>query len=442
MSELALGVDVGSGAARAVALTPRGDVRAVASADYAGAEGWPPGRANPGAWLRACIDCCEEIAAQVPGDRLASVAVGGQSPTTVPADGGLAVTIRHPAGNDGDNARRQQAQRAVIDAERPTPAEPRQLWDWVLERLGAEPGQGRWPGDPDLEGFGPLRGTGEVVGRARGTPGIPEGTPLVTGAQDAYLAFWAGGLDTPGRAMDPGGRTGGLAVAVPVDFSAAGLWTFPSAARGVAIAGGPVNAHGTSVEWAARLLGTTVDGVLALAARAPAGAGGALFLPYLEGERAPRWDSRLRGAVVGLTAQTGPEHLARAVVEGTALGLAHVASGLRQAGARLDVLVCAGAPARSELWCCLKAAALGTDAEIPEDPDLAAFGAALAAGAGAGWWPRPGEGDPGAWPRPRMRRLSPSASDAIDDSLLRRFVAAGDVLQAHTDIFGQITSRD
>lgn len=431
---MAVGVDVGTGGARAVAIDRHGDVTGTASVPYAGSDTWPPGRALSTAWREACLEALEAVGAQA-GAVPAAVAVGGQSPTTVDRDGAEAITVRHPAGNDLGNEARQQAQRAVLDEGSATSINPRQLWDWLLWSLGADDVQGRWPGDSTLDGFGERRTTGEVVGSARGARGLPEGTALVTGAQDAYLAFWAGGVDRPGLGMDPGGRSGGLAVAVPTSFEAPGLWTFASAARDVAVAGGPVNAHGTAVEWLAGLLGKEVDELVTEAAAVPAGSRGVLFLPYLEGERAPRWDASLRGVFAGLDADTGAGELARAILEGTACGLGHLASVLRHAGAVLDTVVFAGQPARSELWCRIKAAVMGVSAEVPADPDLAAYGAALAAGAGLGWWPRPGEGTHGAWPRPAMRRLEPLIEPGYA-ALLERFIAAGDIIQEHPTLYG------
>lgn len=429
-----MGVDVGTGGARAVAIDRHGAVAATATAPYPNSQEWPPGRAVSSAWRTGCLDALEAVGRRA-GVAPAAVAVGGQSPTTVDRDGTEAITVRHPAGHDLDNPARQQAQRAVLDEASPTAVTPRQLWDWLLWSLGADDVQGRWPGDPTLDGFGERRGTGEIVGSARADRGLPAGTTLVTGAQDAYLAFWAGGLDRPGLGMDPGGSSGGLAVAVPTTFDAPGLWTFASAARDVAVAGGPVNAHGTAVEWLARVVGKDVDELVTAAATVRAGANGVLFLPYLEGERAPRWDARLRGVLAGLGPDTGAGELARAVLEGTACGLGHLASVLREAGAVLDTVVFAGRPAGSELWCRIKAAVMGVVAEVPTDRDLAAYGAALAAGAGLGWWPRPGEGEQGAWPRPAMRRLEPLREPAYL-ALLERFVAAGDLIQEHPRLFG------
>jgi sugar (pentulose or hexulose) kinase len=289
--------------------------------------------------------------------------------------------------------------------------------------------QSRWPGDPPLDGYGEVVATGRAVGEADGTCGVPAGTPLAGGAQDAYLACWAAGTVVPGRALDPGGRTGGLAVAVDAGRRPAGLYAMPSAAPGVDLVGGPVAAHGLMVEWLARTLGRRESELLALAADVPAGARGVLVLPYLEGERAPRWRRELRAEVVGLGSEHGPPELARAVLEGAAYGLAHIAAELAADGVGIDVLLCGGSPARSELWCQIKADVLGVPVEVPTETDLAAYGAALAAGAVAGWWPAPGEGGAGSWPCIPTRTLAPDPRGAYADGY-DRFVALGDAAVA------------
>jgi sugar (pentulose or hexulose) kinase len=156
-----------------------------------------------------------------------------------------------------------------------------------------------------------------------------------------------------------------------------------------------------------------------------------MLLPYLNGERAPRWNPSLRGELSGISTGTGVADLARATLEGTAYGLAHIVQLLRDAGARVDSLVCSGSPARSDLWCQIKASVLGVPVDVPADSNLAAYGAALAAGAGAGWWPKPGNGDPGAWPRPQMRRIEPQESPAHAQGL-RRFITLGDAAERLT----------
>jgi xylulokinase len=124
------------------------------------------------------------------------------------------------------------------------------------------------------------------------------------------------------------------------------------------------------------------------AAGAPAGSGGLLFLPYLTGERSPHPDPLARGAFVGLTLAHDRRHLARAVIEGVAFGLRD----------GLDLMVAAGMPAprqvlasgggtASPLWCQVLADVLDAEIATVSTTEGAAYGAALLAAVGAGWYP-------------------------------------------------------
>lgn len=424
----AIGLDVGTGSATALALDDAGAVVVRAAAPFAGREQWPAGRADPAAWrlgIDSALGALCEVVTPV------ALAIGSQSPATIPVAGGMAVTVRHPAGVTGSPADQHHAQRDVLRGEFGPTVVVSQLWDWVLRQLGAGATQSRWPGDPDLGGYGPRRTTSEQVGEADGTWGVPAGTPLVGGAPDAYLACWAAGTDQPGRGVDPGGRTGGLAVAVHAGRRPPGMYAMTGAAPGVDVVGGPVAAHGLMLEWLARLTGRSEEQLIASAAGVPAGSSGVVVLPYLEGERAPRWNPMLRAEVSGIGCHHGPAELARAVLEGTAYGLAHVADALRSAGVQIDVVVCGGSPAKSRLWCEIKANVLGVPVEVPDQPDLAAYGAALAAGAAVDWWPRPGQGSAGSWPRPRSTTIEPQA-EPVYTAGYQRFVALGDAAAART----------
>jgi xylulokinase len=180
------------------------------------------------------------------------------------------------------------------------------------------------------------------------------------------------------------------------------------------------------------MTGTTVDELLALAAKVSPGANGVLALPYLEGERAPRWNRDLRAELVGLGSDTGKAEVARALLEGTAYGLAHIARELEARGVSTRTLVVGGSPARSQLWCEIKASVLGVPVEVSTYPELASYGAALAAGAAAGWWSAPGAGRAGDWPRPEVRVIFPEPCDAYRVGY-RRFVELGDAAVRRLD---------
>jgi xylulokinase len=83
------------------------------------------------------------------------------------------------------------------------------------------------------------------------------------------------------------------------------------------------------------------------------------------------------------------------------------------------------------LWCEVKASVLGVPVEVPSEPDLAAYGAALAAGAGVEWWPAPGSPSArtGAWPRPAMTVVDPVVDPAYERGYAQ-FVALGDAAVA------------
>ena len=80
-----------------------------------------------------------------------------------------------------------------------------------------------------------------------------------------------------------------------------------------------------SLQWYRDTLCPGVDfaELTAEAAKAPLGAEGLTFLPYLTGERTPLCDARARGGFIGLTRMHTRGHLTRAVLEGIDLDAVH-----------------------------------------------------------------------------------------------------------------------
>jgi len=414
--EVVVGVDVGSGSSRAIALDADGTVVAASRAE-ADEPYTATGEVIPSRWL----DELESAVGALGLDRApAAIGVGGFGPVSVVDQ--EALTFRFPAGDVADPRDQHAAQGAEL-RRRHGGVEPRILWDWIVGTLvGRFDFQSVWPGDRPIEGFGDPVPVGTPVGSSRGMHGVAPGIPVVPATNDAYLTAWAVGIDRPGRAFDPGGRTGGLGVAISSASNAA-PYGMPSAVPGVVVVGGPTAAHGAMLDWWADTVQRPISDLLDEAAEVPAGSRGVLVLPYLEGERAPRWDARLGAEIVGLRGDHGSAEVTRAILECTAYGLRHIA--LATEAGVLDRLVCCGKPARSRLWTSIKAAVMEVPVEVPDQPETAAFGAALAAGAGIGWWPRPGHGESGDWPMPGYTTIEAEPAD-VHRTRFDQFVRLGD----------------
>ncbi len=110
----------------------------------------------------------------------------------------------------------------------------------------------------------------------------------------------------------------------------------------------------------------------ALARRAPAGARGLLFLPWLYGERTPVEDPHVRGGFLGLSLGMGRAEVARAVLEGVALNLRWLLKYVEAfAGRRFEAIRFIGGGARSAVWSQILADVLDRPIAQVEEPDLA-----------------------------------------------------------------------
>ena len=77
------------------------------------------------------------------------------------------------------------------------------------------------------------------------------------------------------------------------------------------------------------------------------GSDGLLFHPYLQGERAPYWDSKLRADFLGVTMHHGRAHFVRALYEGIAYAMRDAMTAAETLGLRYDTLRIIGGGARA-----------------------------------------------------------------------------------------------
>ncbi|HSL25670.1 MAG TPA: xylulokinase [Acidimicrobiia bacterium] len=233
--------------------------------------------------------------------------------------------------------------------------------------------------------------TGTITPAAAAATGLQEGTPVIAGGGDQSanavgvgavspgiiaLSLGTSGVvfaTTAGPSIESGGRVHSFCHAVP------GRWH---------MMGVMLSAAG-SLRWLRDALApdASYEDLVGPAAEIGAGSDGLIFLPYLTGERTPHPDPLARAAFVGLTVRHDLRHLTRAVLEGVAFGLKDGLDLMIQAGVPAPSQIRAsGGGTRSPLWRQILADVL--DAEIATVPteEGAAFGAALLAAVGAGWF--------------------------------------------------------
>ena len=262
---------------------------------------------------------------------------------------------------------------------------------------------------------------GSLTAAAAEALGLRPGIPVIAGVNDGAASMLGAGLRNAGDAVDTGGTSGGIAIYAdhPITLPVAGLYQAPAPLPGRWAVGGAMAALGASVGWLrSSVLADrwSAEELFAEAASLPAGAEGLIFLPYLAGERAPLFDEDARGAFVGLTLAHGRAHLFRAVLEGVAFAMRHVAEPLALAGAPVLELRLAGRPSPGDLWARIKADVLGVPAIIPAVGETAVLGAAIIAAAGVGALPDLEAGVASMAPIARRLEPDPATRAAYDQA--------------------------
>lgn len=187
-----------------------------------------------------------------------------------------------------------------------------------------------------------------------------------------------------------------------------GLWTIPHTAPGKLIIGGPSNAGGLFLNWARRLVGAHDDGVEPVAdpGNVP------VWLPYVRGERTPLHRNDLRASLHGLNLTHTAAHAVRAAYEAAGFVVRHH---LDLAGDLIAPrrIVATGGGARVQPWVQALADCTHLPVDVVAVPEGGALGSAFIARCVAGLEAQMGDG--ARWARV-ARTVEPDErwSDAVD----------------------------
>ena len=220
--------------------------------------------------------------------------------------------------------------------------------------------------------------------------GIAAATPFVIGANDGALSNLGVNAIAPGEVAVTIGTSGAMRAVVdrPLTDPASRTFCYALTPRHWVV-GGPVNNGGIVLRWvrdelaapeceAATSAGLDpYDLLMRIAERVEAGAQGLVFHPYLAGERAPLWNSDLRGSFFGLAVHHRKPHMIRAVLEGVVFNLCSILPAVESLVGPSTRIKATGGFARSALWRQIMADVFDREVVVPESFESSCLGAAV-----------------------------------------------------------------
>jgi xylulokinase len=222
---------------------------------------------------------------------------------------------------------------------------------------------------PELVATGSVIGT--VLPEVARDLGIGE-VPVVAGVPDLHSSWVGSGAVAPYEAHITISTTAWIACEVPFKRTDVvhQMASVPGLRPDNYLIANNHETAGLCLKW---LRDSMVDGtyeeLCALAASVPAGAGGVIFTPWLNGERTPVEDRKLRAAFLNVSLGTGRGHIVRAVLEGVAFNARWLLDAVEKfVGRPLSTLRILGGGAQSDLWCQIHADILRRRVERVGEP--------------------------------------------------------------------------
>jgi len=208
-----------------------------------------------------------------------------------------------------------------------------------------------------LDQLPPVKAGNEVAGNLltmmADVTGLKSGIPVINGGPDGTLGCLGCGI-RPGVAADIVGTTDVIFTCIE-EFKSDGVGniiTNRDVLSGRWIIGGPLSITGGMVAWLMRVIGEkeTYDSIENKAIKLGPGSDGVMCIPAMTGTRAPRWDSNMRSAFVGITQEHDIHHLYRAALEGSSYMAYQMISCLKAMDIKIGEILMGGGGANSKLW--------------------------------------------------------------------------------------------
>lgn len=402
MEKYYLGIDIGTSSVKLVAAAENGD-RISAKAAYRGS--------GTEEWLGAMKRAFSELGAAMPLSRIAAAAVSSQVGTYITdrgdvipwySDAGRAELDEIKAEVDDETFVKETGMRHPDLISYPLPrllcvkrsfpevksvVMPKEaviaeltgtvVTDFFSWRGICHPDSGRYS-EKLMREFGidlklpkavsPTSVAGRVTRKAAEEYGLSEGIPIYAGCNDFYAGLLGMGVFRTGTVFELSGTSEHIGVVT--ETAAEGRLISGRYFNGFATYGG-TKSSGRACDFAIRNFGA--DGL----GEDEKPDGRPIFLPYLNGERAPIYDENARGVFFGIGDRTTKADMAYAVLEGVVFSLYHIYEGLPATDS--ESIVTGGGSSGNRLMAKLKAELFGRRIIHTDENEASAFGAALIA---------------------------------------------------------------
>jgi xylulokinase len=445
MTEVLLGVDIGTGSTKGVLASPDGTILATAVRKHVMSlprPGWAEMDAEK-VWWHDLVQICRELAPQIGDRHLAGMCVSGVGPCLLLCDANgepvrpailYGIDMRATAeideltellgadailGRCGKALSTQAVGPKIAWVRRHEPDAWRRATRWynsnsyavarltgayILDRHTAS------QNDPlfDLRAMDwaqdwasgivehlemprlvwPHEVVGTITPDAAGETHLPPGTPVSAGTVDAWSEAFSAGVRNVGDLMLMYGSTMFFVQVLPTLRTHPLLWTTAGVEPDQYTLAAGMSTSGSLTSWVQELTGNApFDELVSEAAGVPAGSDGLVLLPYFAGERTPIFDPRARGVVAGLSLRHHRGHVFRAVYEGIAYGIRQIIESLDSPDTPINRLVAVGGGTQGGLWTQIVSDVVGRQQVVPRETVGASYGDALLAAIGTGLVP-------------------------------------------------------
>ena len=246
--------------------------------------------------------------------------------------------------------------------------------------------------DIDKDKLPELKKSTDVAGyiqeRVAGEIGLPAGTPVVCGGGDGPVSAVGAACIRDGEFYLTFGTSawiGGTTTEPFIDEDKT-VFCFAHVIPGKYMPCGTMQAAGSSYSYIRHALCDDMpyEKLNELIEKSPAGAENLIFLPYLLGERSPRWNPNTSAAFLGIKPEHEKKDYVRAVIEGIAMNMELILKAYRKQ-AKIETMNLTGGGAKGQIVAQILADVLGVRFQMPDCVEAAtAIGAAVIAGVGVG----------------------------------------------------------